>query len=172
MDTAEQVELSYRSARADVREALRWRALAAPGGRRELLLWLVLVPLVAPVIIVLRAGRATDPAGLAVAAGAGVLCGALGLLLDRWRAARRLYARASERGYRCVVTELGMSSHRPDGTVVAHRWAQYTGWAETRNLFVFVYCNGHVGWLPKRAAAAPGDIDRIRAVLDRNLARI
>ncbi|MCX5198120.1 YcxB family protein [Streptomyces sp. NBC_00249] len=167
------VELYYTAERRDVREVLRRRAVRAPGGRKQLLLYLVLLPLVPAALIVLQRGRETDPAGLAFAVGVGVLCGALGLLLDRWRVARRMYAWASEHPeYRCVVTELGTSNHRPDGTAVTYRWAQYTGWTETRNLFVLVFYTGDIGWLPKRAALVPADIDRIRSVLDRNLTRI
>lgn len=171
--TGQAVELHYSAARADVREVLRWRALGVHAGRRQLLVWLVLLPLVAPLLLVVQHGRRADPGGLALAAGVGALCGAGGLLLDRWRVARRMYAWASEYPeYRCVVTALGMQNHRPDGTAVAYRWAQYTGWTETRNLFVFVFYNGDLGWLPKRAAQSPSDIDRIRAVFDRNLRQL
>lgn len=167
------VELYYGAERADVREVLRWRILGMPGGRRQLLVWLVLLPLVAPLLIVVQHGRRADPGGLAVAAGVGALCGAGGLLLDRWRVARRMYAWASEYPeYRCVVTGLGVQNHRPDGTAVAYRWAQYTGWTETRNLFVFVFHNGDLGWLPKRAAQGPSGIDRVRGILEGNLRRL
>ncbi|MFD3676611.1 YcxB family protein [Streptomyces sp. NPDC058613] len=167
------VELRYGPARRDVREVLRWRAVRAPAGRGQALLWLVLVPLVPVLLIVVRHGRGTSPAGLAFAAGVGSALGALCLGLDLYRLARRMYRWAAEHPeYRCVVTERGVSDHRPDGTVAAYRWDRYRGWTETRNLFVLVFANGTLGWLPKRAAAAPGDIDRIRAALDRNLSRI
>ncbi|MGW5850119.1 hypothetical protein ACWFQ8_19580 [Streptomyces sp. NPDC055254] len=171
MDRA--VELHYGAARRDVREVLRWRALGSPAGRTQALLWLVLVPLVPLVLIVVQHGRGTDPAGLAFAGAVGAALGALCLFLDLRRLARRMYRRAARRPeYRCVLTERGVCDHRPDGTVIAYGWDKYRGWTETRNLFVLVFANGDLGWLPKKAAAAPGDIDRIRAVLDRNLPRI
>ncbi|MFG3000159.1 YcxB family protein [Streptomyces sp. NPDC048340] len=171
--TGRAVELYCAAERRDVREVLRWRAFGAPFSRVRLLIRLLLVPLVAPVIIVAQHGRQTYPAGLALAAGAGVLCGALGLLYDRWRAARPMYAwAAAHPEYRCVVAEAGMRSHRPDGTAVAYRWGQYRGWTETPNLFLFVFYDGELGWLPKRAASDPADIGRIRAVFGRNLTRI
>lgn len=167
------VGLHYGPARRDVREVLRWRAVRAPAGRRQALLWLVLVPLVPAVLIVGQQGRGTSPAGLAFAVGAASALGALCLCLDLYRLARRMHRWAAEHPEdRCVVTERGLSHHRPDGTVVAYEWDRYQGWTETRNLFVLVFANGTPGWLPKRAATAPGDIDGIRAVLDRNLRRI
>lgn len=174
MDTTDwAVELHYGPARRDVREVLRWRAVRAPAGRRQALLWLVLVPLVPAALIVGQHGRETSPVGLAFAAGVGSALGALCLGLDLYRLARRMYRWAAEHPeYRCVVTERGLSNHRPDGTVAAYEWDRYRGWTETRNLFVFVFAGGTLGWLPKRAAAVPEDIDRIRAVLDRNLRRL
>ncbi|MFH8889134.1 hypothetical protein [Streptomyces sp. NPDC017949] len=35
-----------------------------------------------------------------------------------------------------------------------------------------VFTTGDVGWLPKRAATTPQDIDRIRSIFDRNLTRV
>ncbi|MFD9409233.1 YcxB family protein [Streptomyces sp. NPDC059989] len=174
MDMADQaVELHGSAARRDVREALRWRAVGAPGGRKRLMLWLVLVPLAPVALIVVRHGRGTDPAGLAFAAGAGVVLGAVCLCLDLWRLARRMYRRASKHPeYRCVVTEREVRSHRPDGTATAYTWARYTGWAETRNLFILVYGGEGLGWLPKRGAQDPADVARVRAILERNLKRV
>ncbi|MEU3724037.1 YcxB family protein [Streptomyces sp. NPDC031705] len=166
------VELYYRAARRDAWEVLRWRAVKVPAGRKELLLWLVLLPLVAPALVVAQHGRAVDPASLAVAGGVGLALGAVCLWLERWRTARRMYRWASEhREYRLVVTGLGIQNHRPDGTAVAYRWDKYKGWAETRGLFVLVFINGDLGWVPKRDAQEPDDLDRIRSLFDRNLTR-
>ncbi|MCX4778304.1 YcxB family protein [Streptomyces sp. NBC_01264] len=174
MDTTDQaVELYYSAARRDVREVLRWRAVRAPGGRVQLLVWLVLVPLAPLTLIVVQHGRGTDPAGLAFAAGVGVVLGAACLCLDLWRLARRMYRWASKHPeYRCVIAEREVRNHRPDGTAAVYAWARYTGWTETRNLFVFVHGNGDLAWLPKRAALVPADLDRLRAILGRNLRRL
>ncbi|MEU6863001.1 YcxB family protein [Streptomyces sp. NPDC046876] len=99
--------------------------------------------------------------------------GALSLSLLQWRTARRWYAWAAEYPeYRCAISGLGMRNHRPDGTAEATRWDQCTGWTETRNLFVRAFDNGNLGWLPKRGALVPEDLDRLRATLDANLRRL
>ncbi|MFJ3878238.1 YcxB family protein [Streptomyces sp. NPDC090077] len=174
MDTTNQaVELHYGAAPHDAWAVLRWRALRTPAGRRELLLWLVALPAVPVALVAAQHGRAADPAGLALAGGVGALLGAVWHLLDLRRRARRMHRWAAEHPeYTCVVTGLGTQNHRPDGTAVAYRWDKYRGWAETRGLFVLVFHNGDLGWLPKRAARAPGDLDRIRSFFDRNLTRL
>ncbi|MEU7552124.1 YcxB family protein [Streptomyces sp. NPDC044571] len=51
-------------------------------------------------------------------------------------------------------------------------WHQLTGWAETRGLFVFAYHGtGDLAWLPKRGALTPAELERVRALIDRNLRR-
>ncbi|RSS62856.1 YcxB family protein [Streptomyces sp. WAC07061] len=174
MDTTEPaVELRYVAAGRDAWEVLRWRALRTPAGRRGLLLWLVALPAVPVALVAAQHGRAADPAGLAFAGGVGMVLGAVWHCLDLRRRARRMHRWAGEHPeYTCVVTALGTRNHRPDGTAVAHTWDRYRGWAETRSLFVLVFRGGDLGWLPKRAAAAPGDLDRIRSFFDRNLTRI
>ncbi|MEU8778481.1 YcxB family protein [Streptomyces sp. NPDC048606] len=174
MDTTDRaVELRYGARRRDAWEVLGRRALRTPGGRGELLLWLVVLPLVPCAVIVLQRGRGTDPAGLALAAGVGVCLGALCAVLELWRRARRMYRWAAEHPeYRCVITERGTHNHRPDGTAVVYPWSKYRGWAETRGLFVFVFANGELGWLPKRSAATPEDLDRVRELLGANLPRV
>ncbi|MFD7263398.1 hypothetical protein [Streptomyces sp. NPDC059874] len=167
------VELYYGASRRDVWEVLRWRALRAPGGRKQLLLWLVVIPSVPLALIVVQHGRGTEPAGLAFAGGVGLVLGAVCLCLELWRSARRMYRWAAEHPeYRCVVTEAGTRNHRPDGTAATSAWQRYAGWTETRNLFVFVHRKGDLGWLPKRGALVPSDVDRVRAVLERNLKRL
>ncbi|MET8749207.1 YcxB family protein [Streptomyces sp. NPDC004667] len=174
MDMTERAaELYYDTTRRDVWELLRWRALKAPGGRRQLLLWLVVLPLAPLPLITARHGWAVDPAALASTLGLGMALGTLCLWLERWRAARRMYRWAAEYPeYKMVVTELGTQNHRPDGTAVAYGWDEYTGWAETGGLFVFVFRNGDLGWVPKRCALTPEDLDRIRSFFDRNLTRL
>ncbi|MFF5704342.1 YcxB family protein [Streptomyces sp. NPDC012794] len=173
MDTTDRaVELHYGAARRDAWEVLRWRALSTPGGRKELLLWLVALPGVPIGLVVLQRGRAADLAGLAFAGGVGMALGAVLHCLDLRRRARRMYRWAAEHPeYKLVVTGLGTQNHRPDGTAVAYRWDKYRGWAETRGLFVLVFLNGDLGWVPKRAARTPEDLDRIRSFFDRNLTR-
>ncbi|WP_405980758.1 YcxB family protein [Streptomyces sp. NBC_00158] len=173
MDMADQaVELRYRAARHDAWAVLRWRALRTPAGRGELLLWLVGIPAVPIALITAQHGSAVDPAGLALAGGVGLVPAAVWLWLDMVRRARRMHRWAAEHPeYRFVVTGLGTQNHRPDGTAVAYKWDKYRGWAETRSLFVLVFSNGDLGWLPKRAAT-PGDLDRIRSFFDRNLTRL
>ncbi|GLV97108.1 YcxB family protein [Streptomyces lavendulae] len=174
MDTTDRAaELYYGAARRDVWELLRWRVLKAPGRRRQLLLWLLVLPLVPLVLITAQHGRAVDPVALACTVGAGVACGAVCLWLELWRTARRTYRWAAEHpGYALVVTGHGTQNRRPDGTAVSYGWDKYTGWAETRGLFVFVFFNGDLGWVPKRCARTPEDLDRIRSFFDRNLTRL
>ncbi|MFJ6796742.1 YcxB family protein [Streptomyces sp. NPDC091268] len=175
MDTTDAaVELYYGTDRGDVREVLRWRVLGSPGGRGQLLRRLVLVPSAPLVLLAAGHGRATDPAALACAAGVGMALGAGCLALDVRRLARRLYRWTSKYPvYHGVLGERGLRVHRPDGSTKAHPWERFASWTETPNLFVLIRrTTGEPTWLAKRGVPAPADVDRIRAILDRNLKRL
>ncbi|MFD6880216.1 MULTISPECIES: YcxB family protein [unclassified Streptomyces] len=172
MDTTDQaVGLYYGTARSDVRQVQRWCLRERPRDRRGLPSRLLSVPvLVVALVWLTNGGRVPEPA---VTVAAGLVMGLLWCLTDLALRCRRWYAWAAEYPeYHCVVSESGMSNYRPDGTVVDHGWARYSGWSETRHLFVVVFTTGDVGWLPKRAATTAQDIDRIRSIFDRNLTRV
>ncbi|MFD0359001.1 YcxB family protein [Streptomyces sp. NPDC127110] len=174
MDMTDQaVELRYGVERRDVREMLRWRAVTAPGGRKELLLYLLLLPLAGFAFIVIREDRPMGPPELALAGAVSVPAGAGVLLFGGWRLARRMYRSAAVHPeYRCVIDERGFRTHRSDGTVEDSAWEDHRGWAETRNLFVFVCADGALAAVPKRAALVPEDLDRLRELSARKLPRV
>ncbi|MFJ5634595.1 hypothetical protein ACIQF5_18410 [Streptomyces goshikiensis] len=177
MDMTDQaVELHYSAKRGDVREVQRFALRRFPPARRALGAHFLAgtsgagATVLAGLVIPPHPARGLPPAALI---GFAVAVGLLGSLVALWRGGRRMYAWASEYPeYRCVVSAAGTANQRPDGTSAVYGWDVYAAWAETPNLFVFVYANGRdLGWLPKRAAPVPGGLERLRGLLDRNLSR-
>ncbi|MFD9474854.1 YcxB family protein [Streptomyces goshikiensis] len=177
MDMTDQaVELYYGARRGDVREVQRFALRRFPPARRALRAHFLAgasgagATVLAGLVIPPHPARGLPPAALI---GVAVAVGLLGSLVALWRGGRRMYAWASEYPeYRCVVSAAGTANHRPDGTSAVYGWDACAAWAETPNLFVFVYANGRdLGWIPKRAALVPEDLERLRGLLDRNLTR-
>ncbi|MFI5638987.1 YcxB family protein [Streptomyces goshikiensis] len=178
MDMIDQaVELRYSARREDVREVQRFALRGFPPARRALGARFLAgafgagATVLAGLVIPPHPARVLPPAALI---GLAVAVGLLGSLVALWRGGRRMYAWASEHPeYRCVLSAAGTANHRPDGTSVVYGWDVYAAWAETPNLFVFVYANGRdLGWLPKRAVLVPGELERLRGLLGRNLSRV
>ncbi|MER6389295.1 YcxB family protein [Streptomyces sp. NPDC001523] len=164
------VEFRYGATRRDVREMLCVRLRKTPWGRREVLakvLFCLPVPWAASWLF-----PGPDPS-LPVLLGAGLVLGSAVWLYFMGRPARRQYLWASEYPeYRCVIDESGSRNHRPDGTSAVLAWEQYIGWTETRGLFVFLFTTGELGWLPKRGASTPADLDRARDLVGRRVRRL
>ncbi|MFG2980034.1 YcxB family protein [Streptomyces sp. NPDC048258] len=168
------VELVYRATRADIAHALRVRDARTAQGRRRrgvfvfagtLLLGLGLLALVdaesAP-------GR---PAGFLVG---GTVLWAFVLFGPQLqaRAFGGLLEKAGE--IRAVVDESGVQV-AATATQTRIGWAAQPRYAETAEAFVMLSDDkGAVAMtvLPKRGVQDPADVDRLRAILDRNLRRL
>ncbi|MGW1537691.1 hypothetical protein [Streptomyces aureus] len=75
---------------------------------------------------------------------------------------------------RMTVTDAGVTTTTDKGTRV-RGWGVRNRYRETRTVFVVFgpeAASDALTLLPKRALRAPGDVDRLRAILDRNLTRV
>ncbi|MEV5970849.1 YcxB family protein [Streptomyces sp. NPDC051921] len=168
------MELVYTPTRADIADAVR---VQTRHGSFRLLRWLL--PVAAALAFLAVALLLTGPGEPDT--GGAVLMGALGLLsavlvpLSRLLTTRQLYAMIARQGeHRARVDEAGVRWTSQDCEVVAG-WQLTPRYAETPTQFVlFSGDKGRVGLaaLPKRALADAADVDRLRALLDRNIDRI
>ncbi|MFI5764427.1 YcxB family protein [Streptomyces sp. NPDC051563] len=167
----EQAVFVYEPVLADFRGAVRVRALRTASGRAET----VLLPLMTLALVTAYGVlRGMTPAVIVVAAVLSAGAGAFGGVRVRRAMARRLHAVAALYGTcRTVVDERGAATEGGNMSYSAD-WKLFTQYAETPELFVLLggpraTC---ITALPKRGAEEPADIDRLRAILDRNLRRL
>ncbi|MFF3416999.1 YcxB family protein [Streptomyces sp. NPDC002698] len=89
--------------------------------------------------------------------------------------ARRLQRLAEPHGtVHMTVTDAGVTATTDKGTRV-RRWGARHRYRETRTVFVVLGSDTTADaptLLPKRAVRTPEDIDRLRAILDRNMTRV
>ncbi|THA50862.1 hypothetical protein [Streptomyces sp. A1136] len=167
------VEFVYRTTTADIAEVLRARRARTTSGRRSR--WVI--PTVGTMTVLLavllfRQGGHL-PAAVGLLAG-GVTLWVLTLLGPRLnaRAFGALLEKAGET--RAVIDDRGV--HLVAATCDTHvRWVAQPTYVETEGVFALLSdTKGAVAFtvLPKRGAQDPADIDRLRAILDRNLRRI
>ena len=167
-----EVELVYSAEFGEVNEAVRVRLRATRWWR--LLRWTARGACVLAFLVGGLALLSDDP-------GKAVMFLVLGLVavgaaeLVPWATARSLFRLIAAQGEaRAVVDEDGgrWTSRDTDTTI---RWALLTRYVETPRLFVlFTDRTSGTGlaYLPKRGLAGPPDVDRLRAILDRNTARV
>ncbi|ULR50518.1 YcxB family protein [Streptomyces deccanensis] len=162
----ENVELVYRAAVGDFREAVRVSARASAAGRwgRGLLLFCAGAGLfVTAVALALGVTPDAQAFVMPVAAVGGLV------LLPRLQA-RLLHRRAAALGlHRAVLDPWGVTVAHDHGTERPARWSQVSRYAETPHTFVLL-SGAHaprLTVLPKRGLATPADADRLRAVLTR-----
>ncbi|MEU8619822.1 YcxB family protein [Streptomyces sp. NPDC048623] len=168
------MELVYTPTREDVADAVR---VQLRYGSFRVLRWLM--PVAAVLAFVAVALLLTGPGEPDV--GGAVLMGSLGLLTVVLRplaarlTARQMYAMIARQGeHRARVDEDGIRWTTRDSEVTA-RWQLTPRYAETSTQFVlFSGDKGRAGIaaLPKRGLTDPGDVDRLRTVLDRNITRL
>ncbi len=164
----EQAAFVYGLTLADVQGVVRVRARRTGAGRVETLL----PPLVATALVVAFAlFRGLLPAVVVAGAVLGLGAGYLGVVRARRGMARRLHAVWASYGQcRTVVDDRGAVTTGETMSYTAD-WKLFTHYAETPDLFVLV--GGPraslLAVLPKRGAEGPGDVDRLRAILDRSL---
>ncbi|MEC4573524.1 YcxB family protein [Streptomyces virginiae] len=153
---------------ADLQGVVRVRARRTGAGRAETLL----PPLVTTALVVAFALlRGLLPGVVVAGAVVGLGAGVLGVVRGRRGMARRLHAVWAPYGQcRTVVDDRGAATTGETMSYTAD-WKLFTHYAETPDLFVLVggpraSCLAAV---PKRGAEEPADVDRLRAILDRNL---
>ncbi|MEV7443387.1 YcxB family protein [Streptomyces sp. NPDC091204] len=167
----DQAAFVYRLTLADLQGVVRVRARRTAAGRAQTLL----TPLLTTALVVaFGLVRGLLPAVVAVSAVVGLGAGLLGVVRGRSGMARRLHAVWAPYGQcRTVVDDRGAATTGETMSYTAD-WKLFTHYAETPDLFVLVggpraSCLAAV---PKRGAEEPADIDRLRAILDRNLRRL
>ncbi|MEV3991127.1 YcxB family protein [Streptomyces sp. NPDC049837] len=169
------VELTYEPALADAVGAIRARAKATPAGRLQngVLLACALFMLGSLVL------NFTGPKGPTV--GATVLCLTVLLFILgmyflmpglQGQQVHRLYATQPE--FRVVVDDAGVRQCARD-LDMTYRWPAMPRYTETAELFVLLSGDRHgvgIAFLPKRGISDPEGVDRLRAILDRNITRL
>ena len=167
--TGEQVVLVYRPTLADIQGAVRARARRTAVGRRETLLLLLVGG-----VLVVGYGVVSDSSPVVIAFSTAVSLG-VGLAVLAWArrgTARQVYDLVGRYGEcRTVVDDRGTATSGGTMSATTH-WTLFQQYVETRELFVLIGGAAVVEALPKRGAEHPEDIDRLRAILDRNLRRI
>ncbi|TQJ88006.1 YcxB family protein [Streptomyces sp. SLBN-31] len=96
------------------------------------------------------------------------------LLTPRLQARAFLKLAARNGTYRATVTDAGLTM-ATDNTTTSVKWAAQPRYRETKDAFLTYSDDKNASCftvLPKRGLAAPADTDRLRAILDRHLARV
>ncbi|MFD8420171.1 YcxB family protein [Streptomyces sp. NPDC059466] len=167
---ADAVELEYRPTVADLSAALRARRGVSKAGRRQY--WILGG---AAVVVALEAALALAGQDASWYPAIWLVVFAPLILLSPWLTARQFHRLAERQGtFRVTVTDAGVTVRR-DNATTALNWAAQPRYRETADVFVMISPDRNaVGFtvLPKRAVRVPEDVDRLRAILDRNLTRV
>ncbi|MFD7980134.1 YcxB family protein [Streptomyces sp. NPDC059071] len=169
-----ELELVYTPTREDIVDAVR---VQMRQGAFRVLRWLL--PVAAVMAFLAVALMLTRPGEPEI--GRAILLGGLGVFvivlpsLSVRLTARQVYAMVERQGeHRVRVDEDGMRWETRDSELVS-RWQLTPRYTETPTQFVLLCGDkGRAGacGLPKRGLADPADVDRLRALLDRNLDRL
>ncbi|MFF4540635.1 hypothetical protein [Streptomyces aureus] len=171
-ESTDAVELEYRPKRGDFTAAVRAQFRAGENGPK--VIW-GLVALVAFLCMgAWPSWREGHTTALMIRLG-----GLLFVLVAFWfvpvSLGRGLHRLAESHGTtRMTVTDAGVTTTTDKGTRV-RGWGVRNRYRETRTVFVVFgpeAASDALTLLPKRALRAPGDADRLRAILDRNLTRV
>ncbi|MGW1722695.1 YcxB family protein [Streptomyces sp. NPDC002306] len=171
MDRSRAVEFTYQLTAEDFEEALRARARRSPAGRAQVLM----APMVAIVAVCVFSTLhdASVPVWI-VTLVLSVAATSWGAVRGLRTMARRMFSVVESYGRcRMVADDRGAVStgERVSFTV---DWTVFREYLETPGLFVLLGGDRAAGVavLPKRGAQDPADVDRLRAILDRNLKRL
>jgi hypothetical protein len=165
------VEFVYRPTAADFEEALRARARRSPAGRAQALM----APLTAATTVVLfSAVHDATPTVWIISLVLSVAVMSWGTVRGLRTMAGRMFSIVEPYGQcRMVADDRGAVStgERASFTV---DWIVFRQYLETPGLFVLLGGDRAAGVavLPKRGARNPADVDRLRAILDRNVKRL
>ena len=175
MQETSAVQLAYVPTTADVVGAIRVRMRATPAGRLQhgVLLACGIVILGALALDFMLPGEPR--------LGLTVLClAALALIIGVYALVptlqgRQVYRMVAPQGeFRAAVDDGGVRVASRDSETT-YRWPMVTRYAETDELFVLMTPDKYgvgIVVLPKRGAAEPAVVDRLRTVLDRNATRV
>ncbi|MDF3141102.1 MULTISPECIES: YcxB family protein [unclassified Streptomyces] len=161
---ADAVELAYRPSRGDFLRAVLVRERIR---RLNLLRW---------ALVALFASLAVTQAmsGWSSSVLFGALCAVMIWGIPHLQAHHGLRTVSWQGDYRTTVTETGVTTVT-DHVTLAQRWSVFRGYRETRDHLVLLSRDPNillVEVLPKRGAADPADIDRLRMLLGRHLPRV
>lgn len=165
------VELVYRFTVADFEEALRGRARRSPAGRAEALMAPLLAVAAVVVLSVLLDATLLVPIISLVPSAAFASWVTVRGLRTR---GRRMFSVVEPYGQcRTVADDHGAVSTGERASFTMD-WTVFREYLETPALFVLLGGDRAAGIavLPKRGARNPEDVDRLRAILDRNLKRL
>ncbi|MFB7372104.1 YcxB family protein [Streptomyces sp. NPDC056222] len=175
MQETSAVELVYVPTKAEVTEAIRVRLRNSPSGRR--MRWLLPVTGVVAFLVVLLelTGPGEPQLSLVVLMGGlGILALVMGPLVPRLMG-HQMYRLIEPQGeFRAVVDDDGVTWTARDSETRS-RWAMLPLYVETPSLFVLLTADKAgvgVAALSKQGASAPGDVDRLRTILDRHAKRV
>lgn len=160
----EAVELAYRPTRGDFLRAVLVRERIR---RLNLLRW-ALVALFTLLVV------AQVMSGWSSSAPFGVLCAVMIWGIPHLQAHHGLRTVGWQGDYRTTVTDTGVTTVT-DHVTLTQRWSVFQGYRETRDHLVLLSRDPNillVEVLPKRGAADPADIDRLRTLLGRHLPRV
>ncbi|WP_328427768.1 YcxB family protein [Streptomyces sp. NBC_00443] len=158
------VELAYRPSRGDLLNAVLVRERVR---RLNLLRW-GLVALFA----LLTVAQAISGWSSGVVLGA--LCAVMIWGIPHLQAHHGLRTVSWQGDYRTTVTDAGITTVTEHVTLT-QRWSVFRGYRESRDHLVVLSRDPNillVEVLPKRGAADPADVDRLRALLGRHLPRV
>lgn len=175
MQDTSAVELVYVPTRAEVTEAVRVRLRNSPMGRR--LRWLL--PTTGVLAFLVAAWELAGPgepelSKVVLFGWLGVFVLVLGPAIP-WLTGRQMYGLVQPQGeVRAVVDDAGVTwTTRVSETT--SRWAMLPLYVETPSLFVLLSADKAgvgVAALPKQGVSGPGDLDRLRAILERHVKRV
>ncbi|MGW1804371.1 YcxB family protein [Streptomyces sp. NPDC002078] len=165
------VELRYRPEVKDVTSALRARQRVSRVG--WIYRWLPFLwgfGALVEIGSLVTGGRNSSPGLLA-----GFVMATVVMALSPWLQARAFQRVAVGRGlFRVTVTGQGVTV-TTDHTTASVAWAVQPRYRETPRVFVLLSGDKNAltfTMLPKSGLADPADIDRLRAILDRNIRRV
>ncbi|PCG86063.1 hypothetical protein CIB93_11225 [Streptomyces sp. WZ.A104] len=165
------VEFVYRPTAADFEEALRARARRTWAGRSQVLMGLLAVPATACVLALFFD---TAPAVWGVTVVLSLIFASVGVVMALRAEARRMFSVVEPFGRCRMVADEGGAVSTGERMSFTCEWSVYRGYLETSRLFVLFggERSAGVAVLPKRGAEGPEDVERLRAILDRNLKRL
>lgn len=165
------VEFVYRPTAADFEEALRARARRSPAGRAQALM----APLMAATTVVVFSAFSGAPLpvwiiSLVIAVPVAFWGTGRGLRTM----ARRMFSMVEPYGQCRMVADDRGAVTTGERASFSMDWMVFREYLETPGLFVLLGGERAAGvaLLPKRGAQDPADVDRLRAILDRNLKRL
>jgi hypothetical protein len=163
---ADAIELAFRPTRADILRGIRVRDRIR---RLTLLRWALTALLAAMAAHTATGGAQGLPSTLLIS-----LCAAA-VYATPWVQANHVFRTISWQGeYRTTVTDAGITVESEHTTLV-QRWSLFRGYRETREHLVLLSRDPNIlvlEVLPKRGVRDEQDTERLRALLDRHLARI